>query len=177
MDRGAWQATVHGVAKSQTRLSNFTFTFIVPLGLPRGFSGKEYTCNAGDLDLIPGLGRSPGEGSSYSWVLNNHLLFLHYTSWSLVLQISLFLPQDHRQNLLHTDGFVDHQWVAQQSQDPNPYWSCQDTLIREGTETYNFLSIYCMSCMVDLHSQGLSKQVLVFLILQIRRLRSEKERT
>ena len=24
MDRGAWQATVHGVAKSQTRLSDFT---------------------------------------------------------------------------------------------------------------------------------------------------------
>jgi len=23
MDRGAWQATVHGVAKSQTQLSNF----------------------------------------------------------------------------------------------------------------------------------------------------------
>ena len=27
MDRGAWQATVHGVAKSRTGLSNFTFTF------------------------------------------------------------------------------------------------------------------------------------------------------
>ena len=27
MDRGAWYATVHGVAKSQTRLSDFTFTF------------------------------------------------------------------------------------------------------------------------------------------------------
>ena len=27
MDRGAWQATVHGVAKSQARLSDFTFTF------------------------------------------------------------------------------------------------------------------------------------------------------
>ena len=26
MDRGAWRATVHGVAKSQTQLSNFTFT-------------------------------------------------------------------------------------------------------------------------------------------------------
>ena len=25
MDRGAWWATVHGVAKSQTRLSEFTF--------------------------------------------------------------------------------------------------------------------------------------------------------
>ena len=27
MDRGAWWATVHGVSKSRTRLSNFTFTF------------------------------------------------------------------------------------------------------------------------------------------------------
>ena len=27
MDGGAWQAAVHGVAKSQTRLSDFTFTF------------------------------------------------------------------------------------------------------------------------------------------------------
>ena len=26
MEGGAWQATVHGVAKSQTRLSNLTFT-------------------------------------------------------------------------------------------------------------------------------------------------------
>ena len=27
MDRGAWWATVHGVVKNQTRLSNFAFTF------------------------------------------------------------------------------------------------------------------------------------------------------
>ena len=27
MDRGAWWAAVHGVAKSQTRLSNINFTF------------------------------------------------------------------------------------------------------------------------------------------------------
>ena len=27
MDRGAWWAVVHRVAKSRTRLSNFTFTF------------------------------------------------------------------------------------------------------------------------------------------------------
>ena len=28
MDGGAWWATVHGVKKSRTRLSDFTFTFI-----------------------------------------------------------------------------------------------------------------------------------------------------
>ena len=27
MDKEAWRAVIHGVAKSQTRLSNFTFTF------------------------------------------------------------------------------------------------------------------------------------------------------
>ena len=28
-------------------------------------AGKEFACNAGDLGLIPGLGRSPGEGKGY----------------------------------------------------------------------------------------------------------------
>ena len=32
MDRGAWQATIHGVTKSLTRLSDFTFTFKIPPG-------------------------------------------------------------------------------------------------------------------------------------------------
>ena len=53
MDRGAWQATVHGVAKSQTQLSDFTV------------DGKEYACNAGDLCLIPESGRPPEEGNGY----------------------------------------------------------------------------------------------------------------
>ena len=30
--------------------------------LPRWLSGKESSCNAGDVGLIPGLGRSPGGG-------------------------------------------------------------------------------------------------------------------
>ena len=29
MNRGAWQATVHGVTKSQTRLNNFSLTLHV----------------------------------------------------------------------------------------------------------------------------------------------------
>jgi len=30
-----------------------------------GSAGKESACNVGDLGLIPGLGRSPGEGKGY----------------------------------------------------------------------------------------------------------------
>ena len=33
--------------------------------LPCGSAGKESACSAGDLGLIPGLGRSPGEGKGY----------------------------------------------------------------------------------------------------------------
>ena len=35
------------------------------LGFLGGSAGKESACNAGDLVLIPGLGRSPGEENSY----------------------------------------------------------------------------------------------------------------
>ena len=34
--------------------------------IPCGSDGKESACNAGDLGSIPGLGRSPGGGNSYS---------------------------------------------------------------------------------------------------------------
>ena len=32
---------------------------------PDGSDSKESACNPGDLGLIPGLGRSPGEGKDY----------------------------------------------------------------------------------------------------------------
>ena len=34
MDREAWRAAVHGVAKGQTRLSNYTSLILTVLGLP-----------------------------------------------------------------------------------------------------------------------------------------------
>ena len=43
-------------------------------GFPGGLDGKESACNVGDLDLIPGSGRSPGEGNrnplQYSYLEN-----------------------------------------------------------------------------------------------------------
>ena len=47
---------------------------MVVSGFPGGSDGKKSACNAEDLDLIPGSGRSPGEGNSntlqYSCLLN-----------------------------------------------------------------------------------------------------------
>ena len=37
----------------------------LPLVSPGDSHSKESACNAGDLSLIPGLGRSPGEGNGY----------------------------------------------------------------------------------------------------------------
>ena len=48
------------------------------LGFPFGSTGKESTCNAGDLGSIPALGRSPGEGIGYT---------LQYSWVSLVAQL------------------------------------------------------------------------------------------
>ena len=36
-----------------------------PRGVPAGSGGKEFACNGGDLGVIPGLGRSTGEGIGY----------------------------------------------------------------------------------------------------------------
>ena len=44
-------------------------------GFPSGSAGKESTCNVGDLGLIPGLGRSLGEGKVYSSILAWRMLW------------------------------------------------------------------------------------------------------
>ena len=46
-------------------LENFGHYF-ASMGFPCSSAGKESTCKSGDLGSIPGLGRSPGEGSGYS---------------------------------------------------------------------------------------------------------------
>ena len=51
------------------------------LGFPCGSAGKESTCNAEDLGLIPGLGRSPGEGKA-----------THSSRASLIAQLVKNLP-------------------------------------------------------------------------------------
>ena len=38
---------------------------MVERGFPDSLVGKEYACSVGHLGLMPGLGRSPGEGKGY----------------------------------------------------------------------------------------------------------------
>ena len=70
---------------------------LVPLGFPDSSVGKESSCKAGDPDLIPGLGRFPGEGESYplqysglenSMDCNNSW---GRKEWDTTKQLSLFL--------------------------------------------------------------------------------------
>ena len=56
VDRGAWRAAVHRVAQSRTRLKRLS-TYAC------GSVMKNPPANAGDVSLIPGSRRSPGEGN------------------------------------------------------------------------------------------------------------------
>ena len=49
----------------------------IGVGFPGNSAGKVSACNAGDSDLIPGLGRFPGEGIGYP---------LQYSRASLIAQ-------------------------------------------------------------------------------------------
>ena len=46
-------------------MSGETIKHLHQNSFPCGSAGKESACNEGDLDLIPGLGSSPGEGKGY----------------------------------------------------------------------------------------------------------------
>ena len=74
MDGGAWQATVHEVAKSQTWLSDFTFTFT--------FTFKKQ-------QLEPDMEQQTGSklGKEYVKAVYCHLAYLTYmqsTSWEML---------------------------------------------------------------------------------------------
>ena len=72
-----------------------------------GSAGKESTCNAGDLSLIPGLGKSPGEGKGYElkyYSLENsmgHIVQGVTKSWT---QLSKLHFQFILSTLLKTNG-------------------------------------------------------------------------
>ena len=98
--RRAWQPTlvflpgeshgqrslaVHRVTKSWTQLKRLSMHLYHNVGFPGGSVGKEPTCSVGELGLIPGLGRSPGEENGllqYSGLENSMDCIVHGVSKS-----------------------------------------------------------------------------------------------
>ena len=67
------------------------------LGFRCGSVGKESSCNGGDLDSIPGLGRSPGEGKGYSlqysglaWTIPSMRSQRVRHNWATFIALSVF---------------------------------------------------------------------------------------
>ena len=61
------------------------------LGFPGGSVGKKSACNAGDLGLSPGLGRSLGEGNGNP---------LQYSFWPGEFQAEFYTAPTSRQGML-----------------------------------------------------------------------------
>ena len=74
------------------------------MGFPDSSVGKESACNAGNPGLIPGLGRSPGEGIGYS---------LQY-SWASLLAQLVKNPLEMRETWVWCLGWEDplEKWKA-----------------------------------------------------------------
>ena len=87
---------------------------LLALGFPGGSAGKESAWNMGDLGLIPGLERSPGEGKryplQYSGLENSMACIVHGLAKSQTqleqLSHSLYFP--HRPSF-HMFSFLWHQ--------------------------------------------------------------------
>ena len=91
-----WQSTrmiiAHQVGVGLVKKIYLLTTYYAPLSkdLPCSSKGKESVCNAGDLGLIPGLGRFPGEGNGspfqYSGLENstNYIVLLLLLSTSVM---------------------------------------------------------------------------------------------
>ena len=107
MDKGVWQAIVHGVSKSQTQLSmqavhtwtDYRYFYLKgpSLGFPGSSAGRESLCNTGDPGSIPGSGSSPGEGIGYS---------LQY-SWASLIAQKVKNPPAVQETWVWSLGWVD----------------------------------------------------------------------
>ena len=87
--------------------------FSVWLGFPDSSVGKEFACNAGDHSLIPGLGRSPGEGKGYPLQCSGLENSMDYSPWGHIeFHVTDWLSHD----LKECPNFFDLGMTAQISQ-------------------------------------------------------------
>ena len=92
MERGAWQATVHGVAKSQTRLRDLTTTAMevirnsLLLGTPLQYSCLENPMDGGAwLAAVHGVAKSQTRLNDFTFSFHFHALEKEMATHSSVL--------------------------------------------------------------------------------------------
>ena len=78
MDGGVWWAAVHGVAKSRTQLTEFTFTFHF-----HALEKEMATCSSILAWRIPGTGQPGGLPSMGSLFLSEKNLSAHFVCLAL----------------------------------------------------------------------------------------------
>ena len=122
MDRGAWWAAVHGVAKSRTQLSDFTFTFhfhalereleihssvlawrILGMGLPSmgshrvGHDWSDLAAAAAAVRLDLSYRRKTVKNSNI-WRLNNTLLNNQQITEEIKKEIKIYIEMNENEN-------------------------------------------------------------------------------
>ena len=138
-------------------------------GFPGGSAGKESSWNAEDLDSIPGLGRSPGEGNGYppqyfglensmdcivhgvakswTWLSNFHSVNIFFTSctWFLaitVIDINKFLPFSIG---LAVYSPLNNWWCPSHAT-PAKFWLCSLPSRREVSEEGRKRKLQSLDC-------------------------------
>ena len=118
----------------------FHNSHILTEGFPCGSAGKESTCNAGDLDSIPGLGRSPGEGKGsplqYSGLENSKDCIVHgvtvYSPWGQTQLSNFYILTDVKSQISQsTENKLKNCKMAVTS----PYPTCLVRLRRKETQS------------------------------------------
>ena len=101
-----------GKGKKQESTNNNPVNLCYDGGFPDSSAGKESTCNAGDPNSIPGLGRSSGERIGYP---------LQYSWASLVAQLVKNLPA-MRETWVRSLGWEDTLEKGKATHSSIPAW-------------------------------------------------------
>ena len=104
-------------------------------GLPRWLNGKESTCQAGDVGLIPRLGRSPGEGNgnplSYSYLENP----MDRGAWRATIQrvaeldTTGQLTYTKEAKVLHSENADKRNQIGHQQMDDKPFSWTEESIV------------------------------------------------
>ena len=82
------------------------------LGFPGGSDGKELACNVGDLGSIPGLGRSPEEGSGNSLQCSCLENFMDRGAWQAIVHGVTRVGHDWGTDTYTHAANTEEDWLA-----------------------------------------------------------------